>query len=120
MNLVARGRPKRPDSTKKLGAQIELYLNEKRARLKKNALVVDSWREILPGELQEHCTLAGISRGTLLLEVDPGPYMHEMKIMNTELLNEIQDRCPGAGIKRINLRPRKNTKTDIDEKNDRP
>ena len=120
LNLVARPRPKRPDSTKKLGAQIEIYLNEKRAGLKKNTLVVDSWRQILPAELQDHCTLAGISRGTLLLEVDPGPYMHEMKIMNTELLNEIRDRCPGAGIKRINLRPGKNTKIGTDKKNDRP
>ena len=119
LNLVARARPKRSAGTEKLGAQIDLYLNNKRAGLKKNTLVVDSWQEILPGELQNHCTLAGISRGTLLLEVDPGPYMHEMKIMNTELLNEIQDRCPGAGIKKINLRPRKNTKTDIDERNDR-
>ncbi len=120
LNLVARGRPKRPDSTKKLGAQIELYLNEKQTGLKKNTLVVDLWREILPVELQDHCTLAGISRGTLLLEVDPGPYMHEMKIINTALLNEIQDRCPGAGIKRINLRPRTNTKTDTEDKNHRP
>ncbi len=120
LNLAARPRPKRPDSTTKLGTQIEFYLNEKRAGLKKNALVVDLWREILPVELQEHCTLAGISRGALLLEVDPGPYMHEMKIINTELLNEIQSCCPSAGIKKINLRPRKNNKIDTDEKNDRP
>ena len=120
LSLAAWPRPKRPDSTKKLGAQIELYLNEKRAGFKKNTLVVDLWREILPVELQERCALAGISRGTLLLEVDPGPYMHEMKIINTELLNEIQRRCPGAGIKKINLRPRKNNKMDTNEKNDRP
>jgi hypothetical protein len=105
---------------KRLGAQIELYLSEKQAGLKRNALVVDFWRETLPNELQDHCSLAGISRGTLLLEVDPGPYMHEMKIMNTELLNEIRSRCPGTGIKKIELRPRKNAKKSRYEKNDRP
>lgn len=119
LKLAAQPRPKRPDSTNRLGSQIDLYLKEKQAGLKRNTSVVDLWQQILPVGLQDHCTLAGIWRGTLLLDVDPGPYMHEMKLMNTELLNEIREQCPGAGIKRINLRPRKNTKLDADKKNDR-
>lgn len=116
LNAAAWTLPKKPGNTKKLGAQIELFLNEKQARLKKNAFVVDTWRQILPQEFQDHCSVIEISRGTLFLEAEPGPYMHEMKLMKTELLREIQNSCPAAGIRSINLRTARNNKTDTDKK----
>jgi hypothetical protein len=43
----------------------------------------------------------------LRLEADPGPYMHELQISSCMLLEQLQRRCPRAGIRRLLLRPRR-------------
>ncbi len=83
------------------------YLNKRTPSLAKKAAVADIWQEILPEVFYEHCSLAGISRGVLHIEVDPGPFMHELQALSNELLLYLQSRCGGAGIEKIRLRPRK-------------
>jgi len=75
--------------------------------LERNASVVDVWRQYLPEGFYEHCSLVGVSGGVLKIEVDPGPYMHEMQVLSSKLLEHLQSCCGQAGIKRIKLRPRK-------------
>jgi len=82
----------------------EEYIKNKLVRLKRSAAVVDAWQEILPGEFQEHCKLAGISGKTLEIEAGPGPFLHELQIMKTEILEQLQRLCPQAGITKIIVR----------------
>jgi hypothetical protein len=111
--------PKR--SASRLGASARTYLNAKGPQLKKNAIVVDTWRQILPHELHRHCSLTGIYGGTLQLEVEPGPYMHEMRLVKSELLEHLQDHCRRAGIKRIVLFPKKaGRQSKVEQVNERP
>lgn len=91
----------------KIGASGRQYLQQKQRQFEKNAAIVDAWQGILPQPLYEHCSLAKISAGTIYLEVEPGPYMHQMQMMITEMLDYIQGQCPYSGIKKIILRPRK-------------
>jgi hypothetical protein len=95
---------RRPD---KLGEVIFSYLDGKHRKLEANAGVVDIWREILPEQFYDHCELTSIERGVLRLEVDPGSYMHELQVSSGMLLEQLQQRCPRAGIRRLLLRPRR-------------
>ena len=89
----------------RLGAEADGYLSRRQGALKRNAPVVDLWQEILPLELQSHCSLSGISENTVHLEVEPGPYLYELGLMKEELVAHIQRHCPGAGIRNIKIRP---------------
>ena len=94
-------------TTERLSAGLGVYLDGRLSEFSKNAAVVDVWREILPAKFYEHCHLAGISKGVLRLEVDPGPYMHELELMKVELLAHLQRQCPRTGLKNIVLRARR-------------
>ena len=93
--------------TESIGSIAKSYLGGKSREFKKNASVVDTWQEILPEGFYEHCSLASISGGVMCLYVDPGPYMHELRLISGELLEHIQERCPRAGIRKISLVARK-------------
>lgn len=95
---------RKPD---KLGEVIFSYLGGNYRKLEANAGVVDVWREILPERFYDHCELTSIERGVLRLEVDPGSYMHELQVSKGVLLEQLQQRCPRAGIRRLLLRPRR-------------
>ena len=101
MLLTATRRRTKAEKTARLGQCARAYLDEQDARLQRNCSVVDVWRRALPVTLYEHCRLAGISGGVLRVVAEPGPYMHEMRIVSGELLEHIQNRCRGAGIKKI-------------------
>ena len=95
---------RRPD---KLGEAIVSYLGGKHRKLEANASVVDVWLEILPERFYDHCELTGMERGVLHLKADSGPYMHELQVSSGMLLEQLQQRCPRAGIRRLLLRPRR-------------
>jgi hypothetical protein len=101
-NASARQRPLRTGADR-LGVSARTYLERKNSQFRENASVVDVWREALPDELYEHCGLVGISGGILRLEVDPGPYMHEMRLLKAEFLAHLQNSCRQTRIKKIVL-----------------
>ena len=95
---------KKPASrSESIGSIAKSYLGGKSREFKKNASVVDIWQEVLPESFYDHCSLASISGGVMTLYVDPGPYMHELRLISGELLGHIQERCPQAGIRKISL-----------------
>ena len=98
-----------------LGGNVDTYIKERLSQLRKNASVVDVWRELLPEELYEHSRIAGISGGVVQVEVDPGPYMHEFQLLSSELSGELQRLCRSAGVRRITLRPRKQPTVTVEE-----
>ena len=99
---------RRKDRTSSLGKCLDRYMHSKQHVLGKNSAVVDLWHELLPDEIERHCRLTGISKGIVSVEVDPGPYMHEMKLLSGELLEVLKSNCPRAGIKQIKLYARSN------------
>ena len=90
-----------------LGTIAQRYLNERSRRFGKNASVVDAWHRILPEKFYEHCRIAGISKGVLSLEAEPGPYMHEMQLAGKEILEQLQSCCGRTAIKEIKICPMK-------------
>ncbi len=103
LRSVGAWRKKPAGRTESIGGIAKSYLSGKKREFKKNATVVDAWQDILPEGFYEHCSLASISGGVMSLYVDPGPYMHELRLISGELLGHIQERCPLAGIRKISL-----------------
>ena len=103
--ISKRRRPK--VKAEQLGSVAQKYLDRRGRGLERGAAVLDVWGEVLPGEFYEHCQVVSFSGGRLVVEVDPGPYMHELRIMSSELLGHLQGRCGRAKIKNIKLRARK-------------
>ena len=89
----------------KFGEVARTYLGTSANRLSKNALVVDAWDQALPGELSMHCKLTGILGSALCVDVEPGTYMHELRVMSPDLLEYLRNCCPTAKIQKIILRP---------------
>ena len=63
--------------------------------------VDDVWRELLPAELQRHCEIVGISGGQLDVQVDSPSYVYELQLCSSELLSELQQKCPRVRLTRI-------------------
>ena len=107
LRSVGTWRKKPASRSESVGSIANSYLGGKSREFKRNATVVDTWQDVLPGGFYEHCSLASISGGVMTLYVDPGPYMHELRLISGELLGHIQERCPQAGIRKISLIARK-------------
>jgi hypothetical protein len=65
--------------------------------------VAEALGELLPGNLQAHCRIAGFQNGSLRLAADGSSYMFELQLCKAVLLRELQRLCPGARIRRIEV-----------------
>ena len=104
----------------RLGVAVGSYLDRRDKRFRKNAQVAEAWKRLLPKELCDHCTIAGISAKVLKVAVEPGPYMHEMQLLSQELLEHLRSQCRGCGITKIKFLPGTNTSDRDQTKEDRP
>lgn len=106
---------RRRETVGRLGLNVEKYVNTRQSEFKKNATIMDAWRQLLPAELYENCSIDRVVSGNLYVEVEPGAYMHELQLMSSELLGQLQRVCRYGGIKRIVLRPRNNKTIQTEE-----
>ena len=97
-------------TSERLGDRIDGFLKNRRPCFEKNTAVIDALNELLSEAFMEHSSVLEISGGTLKLQVDSGPYMHELRLMSGEMLKRLQQQCPRSGIKKITLVPGKKTK----------
>ena len=104
----------------RLGIAVGYYLDRRDKRFRKNASIAEAWKRLLPKELYNHCTIAGISAKVLRVAVEPGPYMHEMQLLSQELLERLRSQCRGCRITKIKFLPGTGTSDKDQTKNDRP
>ena len=90
-----------------LGGEVQAYLKRRGKELEKNASLMDLWANALPAALAQRCRPESIQSGTLRVEVESGPWMHELRMMTNELLDYFQEHCPRNKIRRIVLIPRR-------------
>ena len=123
LQIASQHRNRQPvaDTNKgRLGIAAGSYLDRRDKQFTKNASVAEAWKQLLPNELYNHCTIAGISAKVLKVAVEPGPYMHEMQLLSQELLEHLRSQCRGCGITKIKLLPGINTSARDQTKDDRP
>ena len=90
-------------TTSKFGVSGNSYFKHNLRKLEKNAKIVDAWNELIPAGLEDHCRLKSIESGVVELEVDAGPYMHELRLMTKDLLEHLREMCGRTSVKRIKL-----------------
>ncbi len=91
------------DTTSSIADSGHSYLGANLRRLKDSAKIVDAWQELLPDEMMEHCSISKIKNGVIEVEVDSGAFMHEMRLMSSELVEHLRDICGRGKIKKIKL-----------------
>lgn len=64
-------------------------------------LIEETWAQLLPTELCQHCRIVDVSSGSLKVLADSPSYMYELQLLSCELLKELARRCPRARIKEI-------------------
>jgi len=98
-----KGRTKRRlDRTVRLGQAVQQLMAEQISpRQAKFDAVAEAWRQVLPGELCQHCEIIDVSGGQLNVQVDSPSYRYELQLCGPELLKELQRQCPKARLTRI-------------------
>jgi len=102
-NTVKWQKKKRPDRTVRLGEALSQFM-EKNVSPRRRWFepVAALWDQLLPPELNRHCSLDALSGGQLKVVVDSPVYLHELRLCSPGLLTELQ-RCRNAHIKKIKL-----------------
>ena len=98
-------RPRHTESC--LGDEISSYLKRRSRTFEKNTAVVTVWELVIPATLQRFCRLDRRVGNALYIEAQPGPYLHQVQMLSTELLNRIQAQAPRCGIQKIRVVPMK-------------
>ena len=90
------------DKSVRLGEAVtEVMQNQVLHRYAKFKPVMEIWDELLPEGFCGHTKLVDIARGQLKVKVDSPSYLYELRLCSSELLRELQQRCPQARIKKI-------------------
>ena len=95
-------RPGRFDRTVKLGDSLGKFMNGRvtpqQARFSQ---VVEVWERLLPEAIRRHCEIVDISAGRLKVRVDSPSYRYELQLCSGELLDQLQQQCRVAKIRKI-------------------
>ncbi|MBW8000742.1 MAG: DUF721 domain-containing protein [Planctomycetes bacterium] len=95
---------KKKNRVTKLGDTVkELMDNQISPRQEKFGTVVETWNEMLPVGLAEHCRVDSILNSQLKVLVDSPVFVHELRLCSPQLLEQLQQRCPRARIKNIKI-----------------
>lgn len=97
------------------GDEAASFLQRRKRQFDKNAALVDAWEALVPPGLKSWCRLDSCSAQTLTVQAMPGPYMHQLQIMQHELLAELHRRCPSAGIRKLRIIPLKENSEDMND-----
>ncbi len=65
--------------------------------------VAEAWDGLLPDNLRSHCRLGSFADGCLKVLADGSSYMVELQWSKGGLLRELQQLCPGARVRRIEV-----------------
>ena len=98
-------KPKHTDL--RLGDEITSYLKQHHRAFEKNAAIIDVWPQIVPELLQRHCRLDKRVGNTLYVQVMPGAYMHQIRMMTDEILEKMKQLAPRCGVRKIRIMPMK-------------
>jgi hypothetical protein len=98
---IARWRTK-SNRTARLGDAVkQLMENQILPRQAKFGAIAELWSQLLPAELHRHCKLADVAGGQLKVLVDSPTHLYELRLCSSQLLEELQQQCPRARIKKI-------------------
>ena len=101
-NITKWRKSRKKDRTTTLGDTVREIMDKQISpRKEKFGPLIETWNYLLPAGLTEHCKIDGVSSGQLKVLIDSPVFMHELRMCSPQLLEQLQQRCPRAGIKMI-------------------
>jgi predicted nucleic acid-binding Zn ribbon protein len=95
---------KKADKAAKLGEVAERLLKERISpQQRKCGPVIEAWGRLLPAALQSHCRVVEVSGGQLKVLADSSSYAYELQLCSSELIEQLQQQCPRAQIRKIKI-----------------
>ena len=88
-----------------LTGSVERFLSQKSRHFERSERILIAWENTLPDALKRVCCLESYNGGTLTISVQTGPYLHQIQMMQKELLEELKRQCPKIGLQRIKILP---------------
>jgi len=83
-----------------LSELVGVQISPRQARLGR---ITEFWLQLLPDELCRHSKIVSVRGGQLKVQVDSPSYLYELRLCQSQLLEELQRRCPQARVKAIKL-----------------
>lgn len=65
--------------------------------------IVEALHQLLGPDLSSHCRVDSVSAGQLKILVDSPSYRNELRLCSGELVDQLRQQCPQAGIKKIKI-----------------
>lgn len=103
---------KPPKGPQQLGTALGGYMKVYVDGLRRGGTVAAAFEQAIGSELAQFYRADQFSRGILYIQSPPGPYMHRLKMMETEIVEKLQAICPGTKIKEIRIKV-KNAKRNL-------
>jgi len=101
-NIVRWRTKSNSNRTAKLGDAVkQLMENQISPQQARFGPIAELWDQLLPAELRRHCKLADLSGGQMKVLVDLPTHLYELQLCSSQLLEELQQQCPQARIKKI-------------------
>jgi len=101
-NIIKWRTKQKLNKTTRLGDVVkQLMENRVSPRQARFEAIAEVWSRLLPAEVHSHCEIADISGGQLRVLVDSPSYVYDLRLCSPELLEELQQQCPRARIKKI-------------------
>ena len=90
-----------------LGPEMVVFFKQSvQKRQTKLSKIAGCWEQLVPEMLSSHCSLEGLSRGTLTVVVDSASHLYELKqLLLAGLQKQLLLACKGAGLTKISLKP---------------
>jgi Dna[CI] antecedent, DciA len=85
---------------------LEFFKHNVQQRQTKLARIAQTWANLVPEILSDHCALHGLSRGTLTVLVDSSSHLYELKqLLLAGLTDQLLLACKTSGLRKISLKP---------------
>lgn len=96
-----------PPKAQLLGPQmVDFFKQTVQKRQTKLAKIAESWAQLVPESLSEHCSLEGLTRGTLSVLVDSSAHLYQLKeLLLCGLEKQLLHTCKATGLRKVTLRP---------------
>ena len=95
-------RYKARENTRRIGDLVDTFMERSiKPGQKRLSPVFEAWLAIVPPGFAPYCRVKGVVKSELRIGVDSPVYLYELQLCSQDLLKALQEKVPGAGLRRI-------------------
>ena len=86
-----------------LTGEFQRFIKKCAKPARRNMTVPQAFADAVGETMARNCKIESLNRGTLKVNVAPGPYMFALQMQLSEIIEKIQAQCPSSNIREIKL-----------------